>query len=355
MKPIALKKIMNYVRKCQRDGKNSAVRGFQLSYRSICNFRCQHCYVHDSDTEGDARLSLDEVRRLADQFHALNAWEVGIQGGEPLAFPDLDDLIRAIRPSRFYVCLITNGYLMKKQIAERLAALGVDRVAVSIDGFTAQEHDTLRNKKGSFEKCLRALELVKEAGMTAAINMVMGNYNVRSPESIAFFEMAAERGYEIVVNPATPTGAWNSKYEIMLTEEDSRYLMGLRKRYPNIMRDLWDFSRRDSTHVWGDPAGNLYFVSGNGDIFPHPYIFVSLGNIRTDAVEDAVKRAWKVRWFRDKCSHSIAGEDRVFVERFLSGDVSVFKPLDFEQAFGPEDLYMDGEEDIILNSLATAA
>lgn len=350
MKPIALKKIMNYVRKCQRDGKNSAVRGFQLSYRSICNFRCQHCYVHDSASEGDARLSLDEVRSVADQFHDLNAWEVGIQGGEPLAFPDLYDLIEAIGPSRFYVCIITNGYLMKPVTAERLAKSGVDRVAVSIDGFTSEQHDVLRAKKGSFDRCLKALEMVKQAGMTPAINMVMGHYNVRSKESVAFFEMAADRGYEIVVNPATPTGAWTGRYDLMLTEEDSRYLEKLRKSYPNIMRDLWDFSQRANTEVWGDPAGNLYFISGNGDIFPHPYIFVRMGNVRSDAVVDAVKQAWKVRWFRDRCGHSIAGEDRGFVERFLSGDVSVFNPLEFDQAFGLDDLYEAGEEWIVLNS-----
>lgn len=347
-----MKKVVSYANKCKAAGKNCAVRGFQISYRSTCNFKCSHCYVASSSKEMGDTLSLEDVRNLADQFDQLNAWEVGIQGGEPLLFPDLEDLIKAVDPSRFYVCLITNGYLMTDEVATRLAAWGVDRVAVSIDGFTEEEHDAIRNKKGSFRKCLQALECVKRAGITPAINMVIGHYNVREGGFLDFVKFAQANRYQIVVNPATPTGSWKDRHEIMLTEEDAAHLVDLRSSYPVIMRDLWDYSETKQTNVWGDPAGNLFFISSRGDIFPHPYIFIKLGNVRTTTVEEAAKKGWKARYFRNKSPISLAGEDLAFVQRFLSHDMSVLKPLLFEDAFSPEDLYPHGEHEIIVNSLS---
>lgn len=353
IKPKVLTKIVAYTHKCQAAGKNVAVRGFQISYRSMCNFRCSHCYVASSPGAAADTLTLEDVRKVAGEFDELQAWEVGIQGGEPLLFPDLAELIEAVDPSRFYVCLITNGFLMTDEVAARLARLGVDRVAVSIDGFSEAEHDTIRNKKGSFARCLRALECVRRAGMTPAINMVVGHHNVASPGFEEFVRFAQANRYQIVVNPATPTGAWKNKLEIMLTEADSAALLGMRARYPVLMRDLWDFSETRKTAVWGDPSGNLYFISSRGDIFPHPYIFISLGNVRTTSAGEAARKAWRVRYFRDKSDKSLAGEDRGFVERFLSREMSVLHPLRYEDAFSSGDLYPDGGDEIIRTSVGS--
>ncbi len=351
MKPVVLRKIANYAQKCNQAQKNIAVRGFQLAYRTICNFKCSHCYVKAPNTESKDRLTLENVRDIAQQFDKLNAWEVGIQGGEPLLFPDLEDLIRCLDVHRFYVCVITNGYFMTDDTAKKLADLGVDRVAVSIDGFNENDHDALRNKRGSYTKCLQALECVKNAGLTAAINMVIGHYNVWSEQFVPFVQFAQENGYQVVMNPATPTGNWVNKHEIMLTEEDSEYLLNLRKEYPVLMRDSWDFTDTKREKVWGDPSGNLYFVTSNGDILPHPYVFISLGNVTDTSISEAVKKAWKVKYFRDKSQKSLAGEDINFVKKFLSRDITVLRPLSFEEAFSSEELYPSGEDEIIRTSI----
>lgn len=351
MKPAVLRKIANYAQKCSQAQKNIAVRGFQLAYRTMCNFNCSHCYVKAPNSELKDRLTLETVRELAQQFDELNAWEVGIQGGEPLLFPDLEDLIRCLDVDRFYVCVITNGYYMTDDTAKNLADLGVDRVAVSIDGFNQKDHDALRKKKGSYAKCLHALECVKKAGMTAAINMVIGHYNVWSEQFVPFVQFAQENGYQIVMNPATPTGSWINKHEIMLTEADSEYLLQLRKEYPVLMRDSWDFTDTERKGVWGDPSGNLFFITSNGDILPHPYIFISLGNVSDTPIREAVKKAWKVKYFRDKSPKSLAGEDINFVRKFLSSDMTVLRPLRFEDAFSSQELYPSGDDEIIRNSI----
>ena len=351
MKPVVLRKIASYAQKCHQAQKNIAVRGFQLAYRTMCNFNCSHCYVKAPNSELKDRLTLETVRELAQQFDELNAWEVGIQGGEPLLFPDLEDLIRCLDVNRFYVCVITNGYLMTDDTAKKLADLGVDRVAVSIDGFNQKEHDTLRKKKGSYAKCLHALECVKKAGMTAAINTVIGHYNVWSEQFVPFVQFAQENGYQIVMNPATPTGNWINNHEIMLTEEDSEYLLQLRKQYPVLMRDSWDFTDTERKGVWGDPSGNLFFITSNGDILPHPYVFISLGNVTDTPINEAVKKAWKVKYFRDKSPKSLAGEDINFVKKFLSCDMNVLRPLRFEEAFSSQELYPSGEDEIIRYSI----
>lgn len=310
------------------------VKGFILNYSNKCNFTCPHCYTRSGAGEyGETTLTIGDIKKLADEADALGVYEIDIQGGEPLINPQLFEILEAIQTDRFYVYITTNGWFLDQKMAEKLAKAGVDRVSVSIDAFSAEEHDTFRRKKGAFEKCINSLTYVQEAGMKAYVNIVVGHYNARSEELKKFVNYLDKNNWGIVFNCASPTGNWRNNYDVMLTQEDSEALEQLKKEYPSIIRDLWNYFNPDDKLVYGCPAVNLFYVNPAGDILPCPYIHAKLGNIKEEPLKDIIDRGFTVKKFKEYSSKCLVGEDREFAEKYLNKDMTILNPLPFDEVF----------------------
>lgn len=315
------------------------VKGFILNYSNKCNFTCPHCYTKSGAGEfGETTLTIQDIKRLADEADAMGVYEIDIQGGEPLINPQLFEILEAIQTERFYVYITTNGWFLDQKMAEKLAEAGVDRVSVSIDAFSEDEHDAFRRKKGSFRKCMNALKYVKEAGMKAYVNIVVGHYNAKSEELKQFINYLDENNYGIVFNCASPTGNWRNNYDIMLTREDSDALEQLKKEHPSIIRDLWNYFNPDDKLVYGCPAVNLFYVNPMGDILPCPYIHTKLGNIKEEHLADIIDRGFTVKKFREYSGKCLVGEDKEFAKKYLNKDMSILNPLPLNEVFEEEDI-----------------
>ncbi|WP_231560687.1 radical SAM protein [Thermoanaerobacterium thermosaccharolyticum] len=65
-----------------------------------------------------------------------------------------------------HVSLVTNGYLMTKDIAYQLKKNGIDRIQISIDGASPNTHDRLRNKNGAFKGNCQVVILISHKEST---------------------------------------------------------------------------------------------------------------------------------------------------------------------------------------------
>ena len=62
------------------------------------------------------------------------------------------------------VALATNGTLVTKDVAQKIANTGVKRVSISLDGADAQTHDRFRGIAGAFEAAVHGLRNLKQSG-----------------------------------------------------------------------------------------------------------------------------------------------------------------------------------------------
>jgi len=325
-------KIMNITRITNNapNRKPFAPYGFILNYSNKCNFQCPHCYTNSgsSDHKGvGSKLSLSDIKSLADQADELGVYEIDIQGGEPLMLLNLFEILAALGADRFYVYITTNGWLLTEDLAIKLAKAGVDRVSVSIDAFSSAEHDKFRRKQGSFDRAIKALEYTKNAGMSAYVNIVIGNYNAQTKELEDFCKSILDSGYGIAFNCATPTGDWQGNYDVMLKPEDTAQIEKIRADNKEIIRDLWNYFNVKETLVKGCPAVNLFYVNPLGDVIVCPYVQAKLGNILEQPLKEILEYGYSFEPFNTFSTLCLAGEDKDFAEKYLHKKTSILNPM----------------------------
>ena len=341
-KPQAMAKMHRLYRNIKKNGGRigTNLRVLELVYSNACNFKCEHCSTRAPLGENaDYLMPLDKVAELADEAHELGIVEWNMHGGELLTNKArLLELIRAIKPERFYVFLTSNGYLMTRETAEELAEAGVNRVSISIDSFNPKVHDAFRGIKGAYERAMQALEYVKEAGMDPFMNITVGHFNAFSEDVENLCRYSYEHGYKTFINIAIPSGNWQGHLDVVVDDRDRAHLMELRKKYGNIHRDLWNPFDKENEGVLGCQTMSKLYVTPSGDIFPCSFMHISLGNVYKQKLRDIIDYGYSIRYFHDHSEKCLAGEDLSFIKKYMvDKKMSVMEPLDAKEIFKEED------------------
>lgn len=309
-KPYVYEKIVQYDDKVKR-GESIAILQFQYDY--TCNFVCEHCSILKFQGKKEQRaFTVEDVKELSRQADEMGLAHLVITGGEPLVFPDFDELVAAIDPQKFYITSDTNGWYLDAERARHLKAIGVDKIQLSLDSLSAEEHDNFRRKPGSHERCLRAIDAAQQAGLNIIVQTVVWKERVRSREFVEFIEFLNGKDVGVFVTFAKPVGAWEGNFNVLVDRADMDYVRELEKKY-NVFTHL--------TPSYGLNLGciavkRMVSITKYGDILPCPYIHVSLGNFFEEPLRDIIERGMNIKFFGDYVDTCLIAEDRHFIEEY---------------------------------------
>lgn len=162
---------------------------FDLTYR--CDNDCRHCWlrVAPDDPEVRRELTLDEIKRIVDEARLAGCRHWTISGGEPMLRPDFPEIFGYIASRAAGYTLITNGTLITPDLA-RLIGKYPGRRQVSLYGATAEVHDFITSRPGSFEAMKRGLAYLREAGVGFTVQIVPMRSNFHQFEAME--KLAAE-------------------------------------------------------------------------------------------------------------------------------------------------------------------
>jgi MoaA/NifB/PqqE/SkfB family radical SAM enzyme len=157
-----------------------------------CNLACAYCNEYDNVSRP---VPLETMHGRVDRLATLGTTVVTISGGEPLLYPDLDDLIVHIRRSGIIAGMITNGYLLTRERVLRLNRAGLDHLQISIDNLTPDDVS-----KKSLKVLDRKLQILAEyAEFHVNINSVVGG-GIRNPQdALVIGRRAVELGFTSTV------------------------------------------------------------------------------------------------------------------------------------------------------------
>ncbi|MFZ7138135.1 MAG: radical SAM protein [archaeon] len=138
-----------------------------------CNMKCTFCewwkhQIPELPTK-KALQAIDAVCSLGVPFFDLS-------GGEPLLRKDLLVLAKRVASHGCLVSMNTNGTLLTEKIIDDVAAV-FDTVVVSLDGPKLM-HDKIRGVAGTYDKAIKAIELLKAHGVKTGVNSVATPWNI---------------------------------------------------------------------------------------------------------------------------------------------------------------------------------
>lgn len=136
-----------------------------------CNFRCTYCY--EDFRRGTMRPDVRQgVKRLVEsRLDTLRELEIWWFGGEPLyGMRAIDDLapffhdIAKERGIKLTSNMTTNGYLLTKDVADRLLAWGVTDYQITVDGMPDDHdrHRSARDGSSTFQTIFNNLKAMSE-------------------------------------------------------------------------------------------------------------------------------------------------------------------------------------------------
>jgi len=310
-KPYVYEKVMKFEEKVRR-GESIAIVRLVYDYR--CNLHCEHCTeARMRGKKGKKSFTPSDVRELSKQADEMGLAHFVITGGEPLIFPDLEKIIDAIDPDKFYISVDTNGWFLDRDMAKYLKEIGVDKIQLSLDSLNEEEHDRFRRKKGAFQRCIRAIDAALEEGLHIIVQTVVTKQRARSKEFIKFLEFLNGKGVGVFVTYAKPVGNWEGNFDVLVEREDIEYVKELEKRY-NVFTH---FTPSYGLNLGCIAVKRMISITKYGDVMPCPYIYVSLGNFFKEPLRDIVERGLNIRFFGQYYDGCWIAENREFIKEYI--------------------------------------
>lgn len=189
-----------------------------------CNFRCTYCY--ESFARGKMnRDTIDGLKALVDA-KATNLTQLNISwfGGEPLLALDvIEELSHSFLTSarenniHYGADLVTNGYLLTKEVFQKLLLCEIRQFMITIDG-VGEVHDSRRHFAGggkTFDTIIENLLAIKEVKdqfeMTIRVNFDDSNLE-EIPKLIKFLknQFADDNRFGILFRPVGRWGGENN-------------------------------------------------------------------------------------------------------------------------------------------------
>jgi MoaA/NifB/PqqE/SkfB family radical SAM enzyme len=163
---------------------------WQLTNR--CSASCITCCEESGpDKAWRDELTRDEAVDLAQRIIAGGIPYVAFGGGEPLSVPHCWELFELFAGAGVIIKLETDGSRIDDVAADRLAALAVQCVQISVDGATAATHERVR-PGSSFAAATAAIERLTRRGRPPQLVFVPTRLNIH--EIVSAYDMAVALG-----------------------------------------------------------------------------------------------------------------------------------------------------------------
>ncbi|AQS88033.1 pyrroloquinoline quinone biosynthesis protein PqqE [Neoasaia chiangmaiensis NBRC 101099] len=148
----------------------------ELTHR--CPLACPYCSNPVDLERRNAELDTATWRRVLDEAAALGVLQVHFSGGEPMARPDLPELVAHARKLDLYTNLITSGVMLDAARLRVLSDAGLDHVQLSFQDVETQGAEAIGGLRGAQAKKLEAVRLLQAEGMPLTLNFVVHRHNV---------------------------------------------------------------------------------------------------------------------------------------------------------------------------------
>ncbi len=234
-----------------------------------CPLECLHCYNNLPMGDVDARrreLSKDEHFRLLDELVEMGCFWLLYTGGEIFARKDFLEIYTYAKQKGFLITLFTNGTIISAEIADYLVEWPPFAIEITLYGRTRETYEALTQIPGSYEKCLRGINLLRERGLPLKLKTVATSVNKHEIFAMKQFveeELGLEFKFDGQINPRIDCS--QSPLAVRLTAEE---VVALDLHSPQAASEYRRLARHDAENPPNlAKNGTVYFCGGGVNSF----------------------------------------------------------------------------------------
>ncbi|MCI5121560.1 MAG: SynChlorMet cassette radical SAM/SPASM protein ScmE, partial [Candidatus Electrothrix sp. AUS4] len=305
-------------------------RTMDLSITNKCNLRCKYCAHFTSAADVDSELSIEEWLRFFGELKECNILNVNLTGGEPFVRKDLKKIIDGIVRNRMRYSITSNGTEITDKMAEFIASTKrCDGVQISLDGSTAEVHDSCRGQ-GNFKKTIEGISKLQRNSISVNIRATIQKYNVNDIERMAAIVLDDLNVSLFILSNVKPLGLYRrNPDELQLTtnqlSDAITTVMRLEEKYgsrisgsmsskiwvqmvENLRKNKQNFSDAGKMTACGGVISKLS-VRADGVIVPCLMLsHIEFGRVNKDKLKDV--------WLNHKGLHNYRNMRNISLEKF---------------------------------------
>jgi len=187
-------------------GKRIPLRG-TIEVTRRCPLTCAHCYNNLPLTDQLARrseLSYEEHCGIVDEIVEAGCFWLLYTGGEIFARSDFLDIYKYAKNKGLLITLFTNAVLINKKIADSLAEYPPHSIEITLYGHTKKTYEKVTGIPGSFERCLRGIQLLMERKMLVKLKTVtitLNKHEIWEMKRFVEEDLGLEFRFDAMINP----------------------------------------------------------------------------------------------------------------------------------------------------------
>lgn len=241
---------------------------WEITWR--CNLRCVMCYTDcfNHADQVNQELPTADVHRILDELADAGCVELCFTGGEPFARTDFLDIYDDAIRKGFLVTIFSNGTLITEAVADRLAESPPYRVEISLHGLTPQTFEQVTQGRGSRDRCMAAIELLRARNVPLVLKATALSLNKDEILPVkAYVERLGSIPFKLGEEMRPALNGDRAPMRWGLSEEE---LVELNRQDPQLWGEACQRAGQEppacrsglrSFHI--DPCGRLQLCSGN--------------------------------------------------------------------------------------------
>lgn len=180
----------------------------------LCNQNCPMCNIRKDKSD---KMSLQEIEKTASALEKFGVRYVFIQGGEPLIRKDITEVVDIFIKHSIKPTVITNGVLLTREIAEKLASRRCN-LSISIDSLMPEQYAYLRGSD-DLNKVMRNIENIADitdrCGNWAITSTITKQSSFSDIKNI--HDYAKQKGFMFAIRPYIAVTGVAGKHDGNLT------------------------------------------------------------------------------------------------------------------------------------------
>lgn len=307
-----------------------------------CNLRCRYCDIWKNPPveEPSAEVWLSTFEALLDR---IKYPKINLSGGEPMLHPAFFEILELACRKHAYIGFVSNGTMLTWKNIERLAALKLSNINISLDSTDSEIFDGIRGKKGHTAELLDNIVCLKralEAGHSQTkiyIKAVIHAQNcvcdssgslcalvdwsrTQGVDGIAFQPICANIGSESQNSWHEQNPLWPQEKDLEAVQMELQRLLQMKQLAPEFIQNtetqivqwqnyfrfpgkIYEYPEHDSKPCRIGFSHLFLFANGEVKLCPdHP----AVGNIKTDPILKILNSKLKSQKQRDMlhCHHT---------------------------------------------------